>query len=95
MGNRILEFTLPFLLFAALCLGAAVLKKNFVISSEAMNWTDARMYCQMNHTDLVTLNTVDEVLLAEQLLKGSSSLLWIGLHRDPANDSVWKWIDVE
>ncbi|XP_040900925.1 secretory phospholipase A2 receptor-like [Toxotes jaculatrix] len=57
-----------------------------------MNWTEARLYCQRNHIDLVTWTTVND--LAEWLVTINVSEIWIGLLRDPEEESVWKGINV-
>lgn len=88
------ELALPFLLFAALHLEAAVLEKMFYCPAEKFNWTYARTYCQKNHVDLVTWNNVDQLWLSEWLVENEIKQVWIGLHRDSGNDSVWKWINV-
>ncbi|XP_034468262.1 lymphocyte antigen 75-like [Hippoglossus hippoglossus] len=60
-----------------------------------MTWTEARQYCQRNHIDLVTWNTVDRVWLSKRLVQIDVKEAWIGLHRDPEKDAVWKWINVK
>lgn len=97
MGKKISpEFTVPFLLFAAVCLEAAVLQRHYYHPAQKLNWADARMYCwNNNYIDLVTWNIVDEHWLAEWLVEIEVRQIWIGLQRDPGNDSVWKWINVK
>lgn len=94
MGNKS-ELTLAFLLIAGPCLNALIIDKTVYCPYEKRTWLEARLYCQKNHVDLVTLNTVDAVWLAEWLLEiGVKRKVWIGLLRDPEQDSVWKWIDL-
>lgn len=97
MGKKIRRgFTLPFLLFAAVCLEAAVLQNHFYYPALKLTWTDARMYCRNNnYIDIVTWNIVDEKWLTKWLVDIEVRKIWIGLQRDPENDSVWKWIDVK
>lgn len=60
-----------------------------------MTWTEARLYCQRNHIDLVTWKAVNKSWLAKFLVEIRVGQIWIGLLRDPENDSVWKWINVK
>lgn len=89
------ELTLSSLLIAALCLEAVLMDFTVYIPPERMTWTEARLYCQRNHTDLVTGNIVETDLLANWLETVDVKKLWIGLHRDPEKDSAWKWINVK
>lgn len=89
------ELTLSFLLIAALCLEAFVIQLRVYHPAESMNWTDARQYCQKNHLDLVTFDLVNSLKLSHFLKEISVEQVWIGLLRDPENDSVWKWINLK
>ncbi|KAM3614060.1 uncharacterized protein V6R79_009283 [Siganus canaliculatus] len=57
-----------------------------------MSWTDARLYCQKNHIDLVTWTTVE---MAQWMTEIKAGQAWIGLLRDPESEGVWKWINVK
>lgn len=89
------ELTLSFLLMAALCSEAFIIERFIYVPSERMNWTDARLYCQRNHVDLVTWNIFPISFLANRLVKNNIKQVWIGLHRDHENVSVWKWINLK
>lgn len=90
------EFTLPFLIFAAVYLEATYLETQFYCPGLKLNWTDARLYCRNNsYIDLVTWNIVNENWLASWMVEIDVEQIWIGLQRDPGNDSVWKWINVK
>ncbi|TDH12164.1 hypothetical protein EPR50_G00067940 [Perca flavescens] len=96
MGNkRSSELMLFCLFFAALCLKAFTTGITIYCPSQKLNWTDARLYCQRNHIDLVTWNVVNTSQLAKFLVGIKVQQAWIGLLRDPENATVWKWINVK
>nr|XP_046255844.1 macrophage mannose receptor 1-like [Scatophagus argus] len=96
MGNKDSpELTLCFLLMTALCFEAVTIEKVLYFSSESLSWEEARLYCQQNHIDLVTWNTVDRFWLAYLLKEFKVQQIWIGLHRDSEDDSAWKWINLK
>lgn len=96
MGNKSSpELTLSLLLMAALYLEAFILRKAVYCPPKNMTWPEARLYCQENYIDMVTLNAVDKSSLANYLIKIKVKQVWIGLLRDPENDSVWKWINLK
>ncbi|KAK2830104.1 hypothetical protein Q5P01_018035 [Channa striata] len=57
----------------------------YIFVQSAMTWIEARDYCRSNHTDLVSISTIDENSEIASLLSSSA---WIGLHRKP-----WAWVD--
>lgn len=89
------ELTLSILLMAALCSEAFVIDRFIHLSSERMTWTDARLYCQKNHIDLVVWNIFNISRLADWLVEKKITNVWVGLRRDPENVSVWKWINLK
>lgn len=94
MGKKISsELTLCFLLMAALCFEAVIIKRMISYSSIVKDWTEARLHCQRKHIDLVTWNTAGSFRLFERLMQRETQRFWIGLFRDPENESVWKWIN--
>lgn len=58
-----------------------------------MTWQEARQYCQKNYIDMLTMKNANADWLAEWMLKYNIQKIWLGLLRDPEQDSVWKWID--
>ncbi|KAF7654564.1 hypothetical protein LDENG_00068000 [Lucifuga dentata] len=58
-----------------------------------MNWTDAQTYCREHYTDLSPISTENDT---EKLRLASGSSIkfisgWIGLYKDPINNTIWKW----
>ncbi|KAL3060607.1 hypothetical protein OYC64_015042 [Pagothenia borchgrevinki] len=91
MVNSRSELTLSLLLFSALCLEAFIIELEVFSPAQRMNWSEARLYCQRNHVDLVAGNIVDISGLNGSLL--NLRQVWMGLRRVPRNDSAWRWID--
>ncbi len=89
------ELTLSFLLMAVLCLEAVIIQRSIHLPAEKMTWTDARLYCQKNHIDLITWSTFGISWFTDFLVENKIERVWIGLHRDPGNVSVWKWINLK
>ncbi|KAK5862661.1 hypothetical protein PBY51_018031 [Eleginops maclovinus] len=85
------ELTLCLLLFTALCLEAFIIELKVNSPAERMNWTEARLYCQKNHVDLAAGNNVNILDLSESFVENVGEA-WVGLRRDPKNDSAWRWI---
>ncbi|XP_071326301.1 secretory phospholipase A2 receptor-like [Trachinotus anak] len=96
MGNKSSpELTLSFLLIAALCLEALIVERFIYLSSNKMTWTEGRLFCQRKHIDLITWNLVNTVQMTTWLVEENVTQIWIGLRRDPEEDSLWKWINVK
>ncbi|GAA6224421.1 uncharacterized protein LOC108888259 [Lates japonicus] len=96
MGNKSSpELTLSFLLITALCLEAVYIPRIIYYGYVKMNWREARLYCQKGFTDLTTWDAMSRFNLSEWLVENNVSQVWIGLHRDPEKDSVWKWINIK
>lgn len=89
------ELHLFFLLTAALCLQATVIKSSVHCPARTLDWAGARSFCQKNFIDLVTWDRVEPQWSAGFLMNTQAQNLWIGLHRDPENGSVWRWVDVK
>ncbi|KAL7394407.1 hypothetical protein ABVT39_025667 [Epinephelus coioides] len=96
MGNKSsFELTLSFLLIASLCSQASIIRIYRYYPQGKMNWIEARQYCQRNHIDLITGNKAQGFSLAKELKEFNIEEVWIGLLRDPANDTAWRWINVK
>ncbi len=53
--------------------------------NQKMNWTEAQRYCREKHTDLVTINDIQEQNDINQLINSTSDRVWIGLK------DTWIW----
>ncbi|XP_017265398.1 uncharacterized protein LOC108232267 [Kryptolebias marmoratus] len=91
--NSQTELTLV-ILVTALCVEA---KPEFTVyyPAKMLKWDDARQYCKKNHIDLVTLDMADLDKLMDWLVKNDLFPVWVGLHEDPEQQLVWKWINVK
>lgn len=95
MGKKtISKLEFSFLIIAALCFEVLLIERTFHVPPVKKTWTEARLFCQKYHTDLITRKVMPDSSLAESLGSVHNDSVWIGLHRDPMNDSVWKWINV-
>ncbi|TNN36706.1 Macrophage mannose receptor 1 [Liparis tanakae] len=86
--------TFSLLLVAARCVDAFTIRMTVHCPPEKLNWAEARRYCQENYRDLVTLDLVNSVDVAQALTSAGVGQAWIGLHRDPEDDRVWKYINL-
>ena len=58
--------------------------------AEPMNWTEAQTYCREKHTDLATIENIEDVKqLNNTVSSGYNSDVWIGLY----SNIDWKWSD--
>uniref|UniRef100_A0A3B5AX37 C-type lectin domain-containing protein n=1 Tax=Stegastes partitus TaxID=144197 RepID=A0A3B5AX37_9TELE len=55
------------------------------------NWTEAQDYCRQHHTDLSFINSQSDIAKLRRAADGNLHEGWIGLERDPNNETVWKW----
>ncbi|XP_043972919.1 macrophage mannose receptor 1-like [Gambusia affinis] len=83
------------LLLSVVAWTEAEVEKTIFFPSQKLTWEKARQYCQKHHIDLVTWDTVDPNLLTTWLLEEGFINVWIGLHRDPEESLVWRWINVK
>lgn len=83
------------LLTAALYLEAFILNQAFYIPAHGGTWAQAREYCQKHHVDLVAVDAHESRSFYVEWMKSVGvRQVWIGLLRDPTDDSVWRWIDL-
>ncbi len=71
-----------------MCLSSAVVSsspRQYHFVNQKMNWTEAQRYCREKHTDLVTINDIQEQNDINQLINSVSDRVWIGLK------DTWIW----
>ncbi|XP_048472718.1 macrophage mannose receptor 1-like [Rhincodon typus] len=57
-----------------------------------MTWSDARDYCQLHHTGLLSIRSKQENAAASSLYE-DIKLGWCGLYNDQKTSSGWKWVN--
>lgn len=81
------ELTLFLLLTAELCLGADI-QISVYIPDMILNLTEAKLYCQKNHTDLITWNIVEILKLTSWMATLDVEMVWISHQTDPRQSSI-------
>ncbi|KAL6491169.1 hypothetical protein MHYP_G00015140 [Metynnis hypsauchen] len=80
------------LLFSALWTLSFCGTRQLYVVNESKTWTDAQKYCRENFTDLVTVESKEEMEAVKAVLKGGD--FWIGLKQEDRNDkTIWIWSD--
>ncbi|XP_054898311.1 macrophage mannose receptor 1-like [Poeciliopsis prolifica] len=95
MGRKGCSALMLLLLFNAVAWMEAEVQITIYFPPQKLTWEAAREYCQKYHIDMVTWNTVDPNLLTTWLLERGFTTVWIGLHEDPEESLVWRWINVK
>lgn len=72
-----------------LLLSLSAIASKYVFINKLMSWQDAQTYCRFNHTDLAPVSNAKD--MEEIKFLTSETEFWIGLERDQANRSRWKW----
>ncbi|XP_035536282.1 macrophage mannose receptor 1-like [Morone saxatilis] len=62
--------------------------QSYRIVRDAKTWTEAQRYCREKYTDLVTINSEEDMIRLSHLLWDDDDEVWIGLHSD---FNHWKW----
>uniref|UniRef100_A0A3Q1FXH0 C-type lectin domain-containing protein n=1 Tax=Acanthochromis polyacanthus TaxID=80966 RepID=A0A3Q1FXH0_9TELE len=77
--------------FVFLCIAVeGDIGKHIFIQKQA-NWTEAQAYCRRCHTDLSFINSQTDINKLRKDAGGTIHQGWIGLHRDPNNNTAWMW----
>uniref|UniRef100_A0A3Q1EPH2 C-type lectin domain-containing protein n=1 Tax=Acanthochromis polyacanthus TaxID=80966 RepID=A0A3Q1EPH2_9TELE len=78
-----------FPIITGLCILPSCSAQFYHVVKAAMTWTDAQSYCREKYTDLVTINSMEDMVrLRDQLGGKDDDQFWIGLYGDLNN---WKW----
>ncbi|GAA6230376.1 snaclec agkisacutacin subunit B-like [Lates japonicus] len=78
------------LIFLCMVVEGRIGKHHYI--SLTMNWLGAQNYCRQHYTDLSSVNSQsDQDELMQAAGPGNDPEGWIGLHRDPNNNTTWKW----
>uniref|UniRef100_A0A3Q1GG89 C-type lectin domain-containing protein n=1 Tax=Acanthochromis polyacanthus TaxID=80966 RepID=A0A3Q1GG89_9TELE len=77
------------LIFFCIAVEADIGKHIYIPKS--LNWPDAQTYCRQYHTDLSYFNSQSDIDKLRKDAGGNIHLGWIGLHRDPNNNTAWMW----
>ncbi len=73
-----------------MCLSSVVVSsspRQYHFVNQEKSWTEAQSYCREKHTDLVTINDIQEQNDIKQLLNSNSDHVWIGLR----STNTWIW----
>ncbi|KAI4895819.1 hypothetical protein NFI96_029652, partial [Prochilodus magdalenae] len=74
----------------AVCGVSAYVPHRYIFVNESKTWFEAQSYCRQTYTDLVTINTTEEMKNLNALLKDKvTSLFWIGLIRGSTGKWLW------
>nr|XP_055056230.1 uncharacterized protein LOC129440737 [Misgurnus anguillicaudatus] len=84
------QLCLYILSFSGLLSVALCKHREYILIKELKTWTDAQTYCKINHLDLATIQTAEDLTcLQEVALKSTFTLAaWIGLYNDI---NSWRW----
>lgn len=90
--NQRLQEKVPFLVCWCILIISVFTGRNGTLETKilvetAMNWTDARRYCMVYHTDLLSIRNQAENNEIQSMVP-AEKLAWIGLFEDS-----WKWSD--
>lgn len=77
------------IMITGLCILPSCFPQRYYIVKDAKTWTEAQSYCRENHTDLVTINSEEDMVRLSHMLWDNDDVeFWIGLYEDVYN---WKW----
>ncbi|XP_037389986.1 macrophage mannose receptor 1-like [Pygocentrus nattereri] len=82
------------LLFSGLWTLSFCATRQFYVVNEKKTWTEAQHYCREKYTDLVTVESQEEMNALVAVLNGKTGYFWIGLRQKENKDNtVWIWSD--
>ena len=76
------------IVITGLCILPLCSHQIYHLVKDAKTWTEAQRYCREKYTDLVTINSKEDMVRLSQVLLGYEDEVWIGLYGDFNN---WKW----
>ncbi|XP_072331414.1 macrophage mannose receptor 1-like isoform X6 [Scyliorhinus torazame] len=65
-------------------------EREYLLIQEMRNWTEARDYCQSQHTNLVSILSPEKAAVIANL-SAQGARAWIGLYNDDRSSNGWKW----
>ncbi|KAL7875557.1 hypothetical protein AOLI_G00105200 [Acnodon oligacanthus] len=83
------------LLFSALWTLSFCWTRQFYVVNEEKTWTNAQKHCREEYTDLVTIESQEEMNAVIAVLSGKTGPFWIGLREkgQEGNSKSWIWSD--
>ncbi|KAL7880754.1 hypothetical protein SRHO_G00030080 [Serrasalmus rhombeus] len=82
------------LLFSALWTLTFCGIRQFHVVNQDKTWTNAQKHCREKYTDLVTIESQEEMNALVAVLNGTAGLSWIGLRQKvQQSTAVWIWSD--
>ncbi|XP_066512983.1 macrophage mannose receptor 1-like [Hoplias malabaricus] len=83
-----------YLLVLGLCRVSAHVPYQYHFVNENKTWTEAQSYCRETHTDLATINNMEEMMNLNMTLKDkTTSSVWIGLQIGDTGRWLWSRAD--
>ena len=75
-------------MITGLCILPSCFPHLYHIVKDKKTWTEAQTYCREKYTDLVTINSEEDMVRLSYMLWDDDHEFWIGLYADINN---WKW----
>ncbi|XP_056613696.1 snaclec rhodocetin subunit delta-like [Triplophysa dalaica] len=84
------QLCLYIILFSGLVCVGVCKPREYILIKQLKTWTDAQSYCRLNHYDLATVQTDEDLTNLRQTASedGMISAGWIGFYNDI---NTWRW----
>lgn len=82
------HFIVVLIMITGLHLLPSCFPQQYYMVRDSKTWTEAQSYCRKKYTDLVTINSEEDMVRLSPMLQGETAQVWIGLYGDFNN---WKW----
>ncbi|XP_050949046.1 macrophage mannose receptor 1-like isoform X1 [Labeo rohita] len=80
--------SMPFFCYSRTCAQSSCTRQYHFVN-ESKTWTEAQRYCRQNHTDLATIDNMEEMNRLIKTVRGTYyGSTWIGLYDDM---NSWRW----